>query len=179
MRTDKLTDEFVGRIVDDFREPPLLHDSPGMHDTNAIGKPARFHQVVRHQQHRRAGPLEDLLRLPNVSEIMVVDKQHIYIERAGNLQNSGRRFISDAVIEAIIQRIVAKVGRRIDRSQPLVDARTGIDVHLPAVATAGDDVATGIHREVREEDEGVYRLARLGQERGWAAVAPPGPRSTR
>ena len=46
------------------------------------------------------GPLEDLLRLPNVSEIMVVDKQHIYIERSGNLQNSGRRFISDAVIEA-------------------------------------------------------------------------------
>jgi Flp pilus assembly CpaF family ATPase len=69
------------------------------------------------------GPLEDLLRLPNVSEIMVVDKQHIYIERSGNLQNSGRRFISDAVIEAIIQRIVANVGRRIDRSQPLVDAR--------------------------------------------------------
>lgn len=69
------------------------------------------------------GPLEDLLRLPNVSEIMVVDKQHIYIERSGVLQNSGRRFISDAVIESIIQRIVANVGRRIDRSQPLVDAR--------------------------------------------------------
>jgi Flp pilus assembly CpaF family ATPase len=69
------------------------------------------------------GPLEDLLRLPNVSEIMVVDKVHIYIERKGNLQNSGRRFISDAVIESIIQRIVSNVGRRIDRSQPLVDAR--------------------------------------------------------
>src|SRR5262245_115944 len=69
------------------------------------------------------GPLEDLLRLPNVSEIMVVDREHIYIERKGNLQNSGRRFISDAVIESIIQRIVANVGRRIDRSQPLVDAR--------------------------------------------------------
>ncbi len=69
------------------------------------------------------GPLEDLLRLPNVSEIMVVDKQHIYIERSGVLQNSGRRFISDAVIESIIQRIVANFGRRIDRSQPLVDAR--------------------------------------------------------
>jgi pilus assembly protein CpaF len=69
------------------------------------------------------GPLEDLLRLPNVSEIMVVDREHIYIERKGNLQNSGRRFISDAVIESIIQRIVSCVGRRIDRSQPLVDAR--------------------------------------------------------
>jgi Flp pilus assembly CpaF family ATPase len=79
------------------------------------------------------GPLEDLLRLPNVSEIMVVDKHHIYIERAGNLQNSGRRFISDAVIEAIIQRIVANVGRRIDRSQPLVDARLSDGSRVNAV----------------------------------------------
>jgi len=79
------------------------------------------------------GPLEDLLRLPNVSEIMVVDRQHIYIERSGNLQNSGRRFISDAVIESIIQRIVANVGRRIDRSQPLVDARLADGSRVNAV----------------------------------------------
>jgi Flp pilus assembly CpaF family ATPase len=79
------------------------------------------------------GPLEDLLRLPNVSEIMVVDRQHIYIEREGNLQNSGRRFISDAVIESIIQRIVANVGRRIDRSQPLVDARLSDGSRVNAV----------------------------------------------
>jgi pilus assembly protein CpaF len=79
------------------------------------------------------GPLEDLLRLPNVSEIMVVDRQHIYIERSGNLQSSGRRFISDAVIESIIQRIVANVGRRIDRSQPLVDARLSDGSRVNAV----------------------------------------------
>jgi Flp pilus assembly CpaF family ATPase len=79
------------------------------------------------------GPLEDLLRLPNVSEIMVVDREHIYIERGGNLQNSGRRFISDAVIESIIQRIVANVGRRIDRSQPLVDARLADGSRVNAV----------------------------------------------
>jgi Flp pilus assembly CpaF family ATPase len=64
---------------------------------------------------------------------MVVDKHHIYIERSGNLQNSGRRFISDAVIEAIIQRIVANVGRRIDRSQPLVDARLSDGSRVNAV----------------------------------------------
>jgi pilus assembly protein CpaF len=79
------------------------------------------------------GPLEDLLRLPHISEIMVVDKTHIYIERSGVLQNSGRRFISDAVIEAIIQRIVANVGRRIDRSQPLVDARLSDGSRVNAV----------------------------------------------
>ncbi|MEM9409536.1 MAG: ATPase, T2SS/T4P/T4SS family [Planctomycetota bacterium] len=69
------------------------------------------------------GPLEDLLRLPSVSEIMVVDREHVYVERNGVLENSGKRFISDEIIETIIQRIVARVSRRIDKSQPLVDAR--------------------------------------------------------
>ncbi len=69
------------------------------------------------------GPLEDLLRITTVSEIMVVDKDHIFIETNGVIEDSGRRFISDEVVESIIQRIVGKVGRRIDQSQPLVDAR--------------------------------------------------------
>ncbi len=69
------------------------------------------------------GPLEDLLRMPNISEIMVVDREKIYIEKNGVLEKSGRRFVSDKVTESIIERIVSRVGRRIDRSQPLVDAR--------------------------------------------------------
>lgn len=69
------------------------------------------------------GPLEDLLRSPVISEIMVVDSERIFVERAGVLENSGRRFVSDDVTQAIIERIVARVGRRIDKSKPLVDAR--------------------------------------------------------
>jgi Flp pilus assembly CpaF family ATPase len=69
------------------------------------------------------GPLEDLLRIPTINEIMVVSRDHIYVERNGVLENSGRQFISDTVTQSIIERIVAKVGRRIDKSQPLVDAR--------------------------------------------------------
>jgi Flp pilus assembly CpaF family ATPase len=79
------------------------------------------------------GPLEDLLRLPSVSEIMVVDREHVYIERNGVLENSGKRFISDEVIETIIQRIVARVSRRIDKSQPLVDARLSDGSRVNAV----------------------------------------------
>jgi len=69
------------------------------------------------------GPLEDLLRLPTVSEIMVVRSDRIYIEKSGVVQNSGRKFISDAVTLAVIERIVGQVDRTIDRSRPLVDAR--------------------------------------------------------
>lgn len=69
------------------------------------------------------GPLQDLLEMPNVSEIMVVGKDRIYIEKDGTLQNTGRSFFSNRIVESIIERIITPIGRRIDRSTPLVDAR--------------------------------------------------------
>jgi pilus assembly protein CpaF len=69
------------------------------------------------------GPLQDLLRAPTITEIMVVRSDQIYVESDGVIEKSGRRFISEKVTESIIERIVAQVGRRIDKSQPLVDAR--------------------------------------------------------
>lgn len=69
------------------------------------------------------GPLQDLLEMPNVNEIMVIGKDLIYIEKDGSLQNTGRSFFSDEIVQSIIERIITPVGRRIDRSTPLVDAR--------------------------------------------------------
>ncbi|MCD6364482.1 MAG: Flp pilus assembly complex ATPase component TadA, partial [Planctomycetes bacterium] len=69
------------------------------------------------------GPLQDLLEMPNVNEIMVVGKDRIYVEKDGSLQNTGRSFFSDEIVQSIIERIITPVGRRIDRSTPLVDAR--------------------------------------------------------
>jgi Flp pilus assembly CpaF family ATPase len=87
------------------------------------------------------GPLQDLLRAPTISEIMVVQSDQIYVERAGVIELSGRRFISDKVTESIIERIVAQVGRRIDKSQPLVDARLAdgsrVNAIIPPLAVRG------------------------------------------
>jgi Flp pilus assembly CpaF family ATPase len=87
------------------------------------------------------GPLQDLLRAPAVTEIMVVGKDQIYVERSGMIERSGRRFISDKVTESIIERIVAQVGRRIDKSQPLVDARlpdgSRVNAIIPPLAVKG------------------------------------------
>ena len=69
------------------------------------------------------GPLQDLLEMPNINEIMVVGKDKIYIEKDGSLQNTGRSFFSTQIVESIIERIITPIGRRIDRSTPLVDAR--------------------------------------------------------
>jgi len=87
------------------------------------------------------GPLQDLLRAPTITEIMVVKSDKIFVERAGVLELSGRRFISDKVTESIIERIVAQVGRRIDKSQPLVDARledgSRVNAIIPPLAVSG------------------------------------------
>ncbi|MGC9453603.1 MAG: ATPase, T2SS/T4P/T4SS family [Phycisphaerae bacterium] len=69
------------------------------------------------------GPLQDLLEMPNVNEIMVVGKDRIYIEKDGVVQDTGRSFFSDEIVQSVIERIITPVGRRIDRSTPLVDAR--------------------------------------------------------
>lgn len=87
------------------------------------------------------GPLQDLIRAPTINEIMVVKSDHIFVERDGVLELSGRRFISDKVTESIIERIVAQVGRRIDKSQPLVDARlpdgSRVNAIIPPLAIRG------------------------------------------
>jgi pilus assembly protein CpaF len=69
------------------------------------------------------GPLERFLGDPKVSEIMVVDPDTIYVEKSGKLEKSGARFTDDDRVRAVIERIVAPLGRRIDESSPLVDAR--------------------------------------------------------
>jgi pilus assembly protein CpaF len=69
------------------------------------------------------GPLERLLADPEVSEIMVIDAHHIFVERGGQLVLSGARFTDEERMRAAIERIVTPLGRRIDESSPLVDAR--------------------------------------------------------
>jgi pilus assembly protein CpaF len=69
------------------------------------------------------GPLEQLLRDPEVSEIMVARFDTIYVERHGKLYLSGLAFGDEDHLRKTIDRIVGKVGRRIDESSPLVDAR--------------------------------------------------------
>ena len=71
----------------------------------------------------RLGPLEELLADDSVSEIMVNGPHKVYIERKGKLVLSDCQFTDDASVLAVIERIVAPLGRRIDESQPYVDAR--------------------------------------------------------
>jgi len=69
------------------------------------------------------GPLQDLLDTPAISEIMVVSPSQVYVERGGQVVKSNRTFLGDDALLSVIERIVAPLGRRIDRSTPIVDAR--------------------------------------------------------
>jgi pilus assembly protein CpaF len=69
------------------------------------------------------GPLEVLLADPTISDILVNSPYKIYIERAGKLERSGVTFNDNAHVMRVIERIVSSVGRRIDESSPMCDAR--------------------------------------------------------
>ncbi|OAI43558.1 hypothetical protein AYO38_10635 [bacterium SCGC AG-212-C10] len=69
------------------------------------------------------GPLEPLLRDPSVSEVMVNDIDRIFFERDGRIYRTPTRFRDKAHVMRIVERIVAPLGRRIDESSPMVDAR--------------------------------------------------------
>jgi pilus assembly protein CpaF len=87
------------------------------------------------------GPLEYFLEDAAVSEIMVVDRDHIYVERKGRIELTGRSFSSDDAVLAVIERIVNPIGRRIDESSPLVDARlkdgSRVNAVIPPLALKG------------------------------------------
>lgn len=69
------------------------------------------------------GPIQEFLEDPEVTEVMVNNPQTIYIERKGRIYSTGKRFIDEAHLMRIIDKIVARVGRRIDEASPMVDAR--------------------------------------------------------
>ncbi len=87
------------------------------------------------------GPLEILLKDESVSEILVNGPHRVFVERGGVLQLSDLRFIDDQHVLRVIQRILAPVGRRLDESSPMVDARmpdgSRINAIIPPVALDG------------------------------------------
>ncbi|TAL57059.1 MAG: CpaF family protein [Pandoraea sp.] len=69
------------------------------------------------------GPLEPLLADPTISDILVNTSKHVYVERRGKLELTDVTFYDDAHLMKVIEKIVSRVGRRIDESTPMVDAR--------------------------------------------------------
>lgn len=90
------------------------------------------------------GPLEPLLRDKNISEVMVNGCKQVYIERKGKLELTDAQFKDDQHLLQIIDRIVSRIGRRVDESTPLCDARlqdgSRVNVIIPPLALNGPTV---------------------------------------
>jgi pilus assembly protein CpaF len=91
------------------------------------------------------GPLESLLKDPSISDILVNTHKNVYIERHGKLIETGIRFQNDRHLQHIIEKIVSSVGRRIDESVPLVDARlpdgSRVNAIIPPLAVDGPSLS--------------------------------------
>lgn len=87
------------------------------------------------------GPLEPLLRDPSISDILVNRFNRVYVERAGKIEPTGLSFKDDQHLMQIIDRIVSRVGRRVDESSPMVDARLAdgsrVNAIIPPLAIDG------------------------------------------
>jgi pilus assembly protein CpaF len=91
------------------------------------------------------GPLEPLLRDSKISDILVNDKDHVFIEKGGLLQRVDTTFRDDRHLLQIIDRIVSRVGRRVDESSPMVDARlpdgSRVNAIIPPLALDGPSLS--------------------------------------
>jgi pilus assembly protein CpaF len=104
------------------------------------------------------GPLEQLMKDPDVTEIMVNGAADIFVEKAGRLERSDAVFSDDLAIRNVIERIVAPLGRRIDESSPLVDARlpdgSRVNAIIAPVALKGSTVTIRrFNRQVMSPDD--------------------------
>lgn len=125
----KETDALIAKIVDDMGKdiPPDIN-----------------RKLLRKQVLDEAiglGPLEELLADDTVSEIMVNRFDEIYVERSGRLMKHPLTFTGDRAVLGVIERIVAPLGRRIDESSPMVDARlkdgSRVNAIIPPLALKG------------------------------------------
>ena len=111
-------------------------------ETLAINEVERK-SLVRDIQHEvlGLGPIEPLLADPTISDILVNTNRQVYVERAGKLELTDVRFENDAHLMKIIDKIVSGIGRRVDESSPMVDARlpdgSRVNAIIPPLAIDG------------------------------------------
>lgn len=144
----KLLDRIDLEVMSSLPEAQLRRDLKSMvehllSDGDVALNALERRQMVQDIEHEMLGlgPLEPLLADPTVSDILVNTYRQIYVERAGKLVLTDVRFASNQHLLKIIDKIVSRVGRRIDESSPMVDARlpdgSRVNAIIPPLALDG------------------------------------------
>ncbi len=105
------------------------------------------------------GALEDLLADPDITDIMVNNKDEVFVERHGKIELTNKKFLSNGQVRTIIERIIAPIGRRIDESVPMVDARLADGSRVNAIISPLS--LTGPTLTIRKFRKERYRVSDL------------------
>ncbi len=154
---EKLTDQIHRELVKELG-PQLYNKNISLSELRATAQ-EKLHQLIAREETtlseaERArllediahdvlgyGPLEGLLENPEITEIMVNDFDTVYVEKFGKIHLTDRKFLNEAHLRRIIDKIVAQIGRRVDESVPMVDARlpdgSRVNVIIPPLAIDG------------------------------------------
>jgi pilus assembly protein CpaF len=120
----------------------IVEDMLAADETTPLNRQER-ERIVQEVQHETfgLGPIEPLMQDPTVSDILVNGAHEVYVERRGKLERTKVIFRDDAHLLQIIERIVSAVGRRVDESTPMVDARlkdgSRVNAIIPPLALDG------------------------------------------
>ncbi len=128
----KVLEDLVAKIANtvmDEEQPPVLRGDRARVITEVVDEVLGF------------GPIDPLLKDDSISEVMVNSAHQVYVERKGKLVLADVHFRDDAHVMQVIERIVAPIGRRIDESSPMVDARlpdgSRVNAIIPPLALKG------------------------------------------
>lgn len=149
---DRLTDYVFDHVTEYANQSQLAVSSQDLDELTE----EMVNELVGH------GPLHSLLADDSISDIMVNGAYHIFYEKNGRVQESSLRFIDDEHVLRVIRRIIAPMGRRLDESSPMVDARlpdgSRINAIIPPLALDGPCLSIRKFRRemLRESDMLVY-----------------------
>ena len=157
---DKYSDEEHIQIIRHFIEKRLSIDSSSM-PLNKNEKELIIREIL--QEIMGYGPLDPLLSDPAVSDILVNGPNKVYVEKNGKLYKTGAIFRDNRHLMTIIERIVSKVGRRIDEKSPMVDARlpdgSRVNAIIPPLAIDGPSMSI---RRFKVDAANLESLLRFG-----------------
>lgn len=130
----ELIRQFIeGQLINSFKNVPL----------NKFEKDRLIKEII--QEAKGYGPLDPLLEDPTISDILVNGPQNVFIEKGGKLFKTNVKFKDNQHLRNIIERIVSKVGRRIDEKSPMVDARLAdgsrVNAIIPPLAIDGPSLS--------------------------------------
>ncbi|MFW6773668.1 TadA family conjugal transfer-associated ATPase [Nocardioides sp. CPCC 205120] len=153
-----LVDAVRDRLAGELAEPGALTPRSVAAALRDLGRPVGDATVLAvHEELRRevggAGPLEPLLRLPDVTDVLVNGADDVFIDVGAGLERTDVRFVDEAAVRRLAQRLAARAGRRLDDAVPHVDARlpdgTRLHAVLAPVARPGTLVSLRVPRPGR------------------------------